>query len=114
MRLWTLSSRTPAILGILLLSRTMDVPSYFNSENSAPAYSASTTAGERVLERQLPWSISLASLPDQFIFQSQRIRLDLGARLWPVSIPCFGYSGTVEGVVSVTTLEHVKSLTIVV
>ncbi|CUA69814.1 hypothetical protein RSOLAG22IIIB_04066 [Rhizoctonia solani] len=90
----------------------MAAPSYAESGDSAPTYSASLTDGERIPELQPSVSSPPTNLPDQYTFQSQRIKLDLGPRIWPVSTPCFGHRGMVDGVVSVTTLEHVKSITI--
>ncbi|KAF8754526.1 hypothetical protein RHS01_06084 [Rhizoctonia solani] len=92
----------------------MAAPGYSSSENSAPAYSASASDGEHVLEFQSPLVARPVNLPDRYVFQSQRIKLDLGARVWPTDTPCFGYTGTVEGVVSVASLEHVKSVVVVV
>lgn len=77
-------------------------------------YSASARDGECILELQSSSSTPPANLPDQYVFQSHRIKLDLGERIWPVTTPCFGYKGTVEGVVYVTTLAHVKAITVVV
>ncbi|QRW20674.1 hypothetical protein RhiXN_05663 [Rhizoctonia solani] len=92
----------------------MAAPGYSSSENSAPAYSASASDGEHVLEFQSPLVARPVNLPDRYVFQSQRIKLDLGARVWPTDTPCFGYTGTVKGVVSVASLEHVKSVVVVV
>ncbi|KAH7338377.1 hypothetical protein B0J17DRAFT_706724 [Rhizoctonia solani] len=83
-----------------------------DNSDSAPTYLASTTDCERTLGLQPLSSTPLAGLHDQYVFQSQRIKLDLGPRIWPVNTPCFGYKDTVEGVVSVTTLEHVKSIVV--
>ncbi|KAH7338376.1 hypothetical protein B0J17DRAFT_662279 [Rhizoctonia solani] len=93
----------------------MTAPGYTDSRESresTPMYSALATDGERILELQPSLSTPSTNLPDRYVFQSQRIKLDLGARTWPVSAPCFGYRGSVEGVVSVTTLEYVKSVTV--
>ncbi|KAG8750090.1 hypothetical protein FRC12_013078, partial [Ceratobasidium sp. 428] len=89
----------------------MAAPSYTTSGQSAltsPPYSASVTDGERILELRPSISTLPVELPDEYTFQSQRIKLDLGARLWPTRTPCYGYKGAVEGTVSVTSLDHVK------
>ncbi|KAG9109208.1 hypothetical protein FRC07_008358 [Ceratobasidium sp. 392] len=89
----------------------MAAPSYTTSGQStlaSPPYSPSVTDGERILELRASISTLPANLPDQYIFQSQRIKLDLGARIWPTCTPCYGYAGTVQGTVSVTSLDHVK------
>jgi hypothetical protein len=95
----------------------MAAPCYTDSGYSAstsPPYSASVTDGERILELRSSLSTLPNDLPDQYVFQSQRIKLDLGARIWPTRTPCFGYMSTIEGTLSVTTLDHVKRLTVVV
>ncbi|CAE6443007.1 unnamed protein product [Rhizoctonia solani] len=95
----------------------MAAPCYTDSGYSAPTsppYSASVTDGERILELRPSLSTLPTNLPDQYMFQSQRIKLDLGARIWPTRTPCFGYTSAVEGRVSVTSLEHVKRLTVTV
>ncbi|KEP54848.1 hypothetical protein V565_012260 [Rhizoctonia solani 123E] len=95
----------------------MAAPSYSDSGYSAPTsppYSASVTDGERILELRPSLSTLPINLPDQYVFQSQRIKLDLGPRIWPTRTPCFGYTSTVDGTVSVTTLDHVKRLTVTV
>ncbi|KAG8694438.1 hypothetical protein FRC11_002198, partial [Ceratobasidium sp. 423] len=95
----------------------MAAPSYTDSGYSAPAsppYSASVTDGERILELRPPLSTLPPDLPDQYVFQSQRIKLDLGARIWPTRTPCFGRACKIEGMVSVTTLDHLKRLTVTV
>ncbi|KAG9108945.1 hypothetical protein FRC07_008392 [Ceratobasidium sp. 392] len=89
----------------------MAAPSYTTSGQStiaSPPYSPSVTDGERILELRASMSTLPANLPDQYVFQSQRIKLDLGARTWPTCTPCYGYTGTVQGTVSVTSLDHVK------
>ncbi|CEL56220.1 hypothetical protein RSOLAG1IB_07636 [Rhizoctonia solani AG-1 IB] len=94
----------------------MAAPCYTDSGYSAPTsppYSASVTDGERILELRSSLSTLPNDLPDQYVFQSQRIKLDLGARIWPTRTPCFGYMSTIEGTLSVTTLDHVKRLTVV-
>ncbi|CAE6426152.1 unnamed protein product [Rhizoctonia solani] len=83
-----------------------------DNDESTPTYLASATGSERALGLRPSPSTPLADLQDQYLFQSQRIKLDLGARIWPVSTPCFGYKDTVEGVVSLTTLDHVKSVVV--
>ncbi|CAE6468807.1 unnamed protein product, partial [Rhizoctonia solani] len=100
-----------------LQTKHMAAPCYTDSAYSAPTsppYSASVTDGERILELRSSISTLPNDLPDQYVFQSQRIKLDLGARIWPTRTPCFGCMGTIEGTVSVTTLDHVKRLTITV
>ncbi|CAE6453757.1 unnamed protein product [Rhizoctonia solani] len=95
----------------------MAAPRYTDSGYSAPTsppYSASVTDGERILELRPSLSTLPTNLPDQYMFQSQRIKLDLGARIWPTRTPCFGYTSAVEGTVSVTSLDHVKRLTVTV
>ncbi|KAG8731385.1 hypothetical protein FRC11_004321, partial [Ceratobasidium sp. 423] len=95
----------------------MAAPCYTDSGYSAltsPPYSASVTDGERILELRPSLSTLPTELPDQYVFQSQRIKLDLGARIWPTRTPCFGCASTIEGIVSVATLAHVKRLTITI
>jgi hypothetical protein len=95
----------------------MAAPSYTDSGYSAPTsppYSPSVTDGERILELRTSLSSLPVNLPDQYVFQSQRINLDLGARIWPTRTPCYGYTSAVEGTISVTTLDHVKRIKVVV
>ncbi|KAF8757592.1 hypothetical protein RHS01_03475 [Rhizoctonia solani] len=95
----------------------MAAPCYTDSGYSAPTsppYSASVTDGERIVELRPSLSSLPNDLPDHYMFQSQRIKLDLGARIWPTRTPCFGRTGVIEGTVSVTTLDHIKRLTIMV
>ncbi|KAJ1305114.1 hypothetical protein OPQ81_000151 [Rhizoctonia solani] len=81
-------------------------------EHASPPYSASVTDGERILELQPSQFTPSTNLPEQHLFRSPMIKLDLGTRIWPFSAPCFGYKGVIEGKVFVTTLEHVKRLII--
>ncbi|KDN49646.1 hypothetical protein RSAG8_01711, partial [Rhizoctonia solani AG-8 WAC10335] len=95
----------------------MAAPCYTDSGHSGPTsppYSASVTDGERILQLRPSLSMLPINLPDQYVFQSQRIKLDLGARIWPTRTPCFGRASKVDGTVSVTTLDHVKRLTVTV
>ncbi|QRV88587.1 hypothetical protein RhiJN_16605 [Ceratobasidium sp. AG-Ba] len=91
----------------------MAAPSYANSSHSTPTsppYSPSVTDGERILELRSSLSNLPVNLPDVYLFQSERIKLDLGSRIWPTSTPCYGYTSAVEGNISVASLEHVKRL----
>ncbi|KAJ1306559.1 hypothetical protein OPQ81_007560 [Rhizoctonia solani] len=95
----------------------MAAPCYTDSGYSAPTsppYSASVTDGERILELRPSLSTLPTNLPDQYVFRSQRIKLDLGTRIWPTCTPCFGSMGVIQGTVSVTSLDHVKRLTVTV
>ncbi|KAG8702679.1 hypothetical protein FRC08_003299 [Ceratobasidium sp. 394] len=95
----------------------MAAPSYTTSVHSAlisPPYSPSVTDGERIIELRPSLSTLPGNLPDEHVFQSQRIKLDLGARIWPTRTPCYGYTGAVEGTVSVTSLDHVKRVKVTV
>lgn len=94
----------------------MAAPSYTDSlhDYSAPTYSPSATDGERILELRPSLSSLPVDLPDMYVFQSRRIKLDLGSRIWPTRTPCYGHTGVVQGTVFATTLEHVKRITVVV
>lgn len=95
----------------------MAAPSYTDSGFSAPTsppYSPSLTDGERILELRPSLSSLPVDLPDEYCFQCRRLKLALGARVWPTRTPCYGYSGTVEGVVSATELDHVKRINVMV
>ncbi|KAB5593916.1 hypothetical protein CTheo_2642 [Ceratobasidium theobromae] len=93
----------------------MMAPSYIDSGHStltSPPYTPSLTDGEQTLELGSSSSSLPTDLPSQYIFQSKRLRLDLGARTWPTRTPCYGYASNIQGIVSVTTLEHVKQITL--
>ncbi|KAG8746103.1 hypothetical protein FRC10_006206 [Ceratobasidium sp. 414] len=95
----------------------MAAPSYTTSVHSAltsPPYSPSVTDGERIVELRSSLSTLPGNLPDEYVFQSQRIKLDLGARIWPTHTPCYGYTSAVEGTVFVTSLDHVKRVKVTV
>lgn len=95
----------------------MAAPSYNDSlrghgSPTSPPYSASAMDGERTLDPRASLSSPPTDLPDVYMFQSQRIKLDLGARIWPIDMPCYGRTNVVQGAVHVTTLKHVERITV--
>ncbi|KAG9124451.1 hypothetical protein FRC07_011595, partial [Ceratobasidium sp. 392] len=47
-----------------------------------------------------------------YTFESQRIKLDLGSRIWPTSTPCYGYAGKIAGTIHLSRLDHVKHVSV--
>ncbi|KAG8752279.1 hypothetical protein FRC12_012046 [Ceratobasidium sp. 428] len=91
------------------------VPSYTDSSYSlttSPPYSSCAADGERVLEPRRLLVPRPADLPDHYIFESQRIKLDLGPRMWSTSSPCYGHTGIVAGTVHLSDLNHIKQVNV--
>jgi len=92
-------------------------PITFPADGELPAYSRNAAADERVISAKptLPIATTTtSSAASRFVFESSRLKLDLGERKWPVKVPCYGWNGTVEGSVYVRKFKAVLSITVTV
>lgn len=95
----------------------MAAPAYDDSSCSSltsPPYRSFAAEDERVLELRRPLAPPLLNLPDEYVFQSKHISLELGARTWPTNIPCYGYTAIVAGTIHLLSLDYVKQVNITV
>ena len=90
-------------------------PSYASSSASrrssvlpSPSYSRTPDRTEFVLRAD---SDATCTAPDQYIYSSKSLTLDLGPKLWGTSIPVYGNNASVEGTLKLKgDLKHVASI----
>ncbi|QRV88614.1 hypothetical protein RhiJN_16632 [Ceratobasidium sp. AG-Ba] len=93
----------------------MAAPSYDDiaSSLSAPLYRTSAAESERVIESHRPSAPNLSNLPEEYVFKSKHITVELGPRIWPTNTPCYGYNGVVAGKAYLIALDHVKQVNLI-
>ncbi|KAF8608207.1 hypothetical protein BDV93DRAFT_603065 [Ceratobasidium sp. AG-I] len=81
--------------------------------STVPEYSRAASPNERTLAGHPVRTFSALStqdLPARFEFSTRHATLDLGERNWYCPLPCYGYAGTVEGVVRMQQIETVSKI----
>ena len=74
----------------------------------SPSYSRTPDRTELVLRTP---SEATCTAPDQYLYSSKSLTLDLGPKIWGTSIPVYGNNTSVEGTVKLKgELKHVHSI----
>ncbi|CAE6341939.1 unnamed protein product [Rhizoctonia solani] len=81
--------------------------------STVPEYSRSASPDERVLAGHVMRTFSALNeqdLPSLFQYSTNHLTLNLGERNWYCPLPCYGYSGTIEGTVRVHQIDTVSKV----
>ncbi|KAH7334917.1 hypothetical protein B0J17DRAFT_630874 [Rhizoctonia solani] len=81
--------------------------------STVPEYSRSASPDERVLAGHVMRTFSALNpqdLPSYFEYSTNHLTLNLGERSWYCPLPCYGYSGTIEGTVKLHQVDTVSKV----
>ncbi|QRW25478.1 hypothetical protein RhiXN_07427 [Rhizoctonia solani] len=81
--------------------------------STVPQYSRSASPDERVLAGHVMrtfGAFNAQDLPSRFEYSTNHLTLNLGERNWHCPLPCYGYSGTIEGTVRVHQIDTVSKV----
>ena len=81
-----------------------------------PIYARTAAADERILISEPVAPHAASAAPREYIYETKRLRLNLGPKKWPIQVPCYGWNATVDGYVDAPGLarDRATKLTIAV
>jgi len=79
-----------------------------------PTYARTAAADERILISEPVTPHAASAAPTEYVYESKRLRLNLGPKTWPVQVPCYGWNATVEGFVDVPGLARARAVKLTV
>ncbi|KAG8845106.1 hypothetical protein FRB91_002066 [Serendipita sp. 411] len=104
-------------------STFLDPPPAFTASTSVvaedgelPNYSRNAAADERILVSEPVARNPGSTLPStsavEYIFNSERLELDMGPKRFPVKVPSYGAGGVIEGRIRVKDFKAATKLTV--
>jgi hypothetical protein len=95
-----------------------DQPPPFSSLTyGLPTYARTAAADERVLisEPAAPHErLTSPATPREYVYETKRLRLNLGPKTLPIQVPCYGWNAIVQGYVDVPDLPRSRAVRLTV
>jgi hypothetical protein len=79
-----------------------------------PIYARTAAADERILISEPVTPRAASAAPTEYVYETKRLRLNLGPKKWPTQVPCYGWNATVEGFVDVPGLARARAIKLTV
>lgn len=79
-----------------------------------PIYARTAAADERILISEPVAPHAAPAAPREHIYETKRLRLNLGPKIWPIQVPCYGWNATVDGYVDVPGLARARAIRLTV
>jgi len=79
-----------------------------------PVYARTAAADERILISEPVSSHATSAAPREYVYETKRLRLNLGPKTRPIQVPCYGWNATVEGYVDVPGLARAQAVRLTV
>jgi hypothetical protein len=92
-----------------------DYPPPFSSLTyGLPTYARTAAADERILISEPVAPHAASTAPREYAYETKRLRLNLGPKIWPTQFPCYGWNSTVDGYVDVPDLARARAVKLTV
>lgn len=79
-----------------------------------PTYARTAAADERILISEPVASRATSVASREYVYETKRLRLNLGPKRWPIQVPCYGWNATIEGYVDVSDLASTRAVKLTV
>lgn len=89
-------------------------PPFSPFSQDLPIYARTAAADERILISEPVAPHAASATPREYIYETKRLRLNLGLKTWPLQVPCYGWNATVDGYVDVPGLARARAIRLTV
>ena len=92
-----------------------DYPPPFSSlSHPLPIYAHTAAADERILISEPAAEHATSAAPREYVYETKKLRLNLGPKKWLIQAPCYGWNAAVEGYVDVSDLVRARAVRLTV
>ena len=102
------------ILDLTLPPRYDRPPPFSFLGQDLPNYTRTAAADERILISEPVAPHTASGAAREYVYETKRLRLNLGPKAWPIHVPCYGWNATVKGYVDVPGLASARATKLMV